>query len=123
MPIIIRFLPLFLFVFYVFAIIGMELFYDSYSTDGSPLYNSYDQFASFKNFVSTQYMMIQILVEAGWSVIANDHCWRNPQYYGYIMLYFCFMHLIIVSVMSTLIKGIFWEVYFTVDKIFTDREN
>ena len=54
--------------------------------------------------------------------MAYDHCWRNPQYFGYVMLFFCFMHLIIVSIISTLIKGIFWEVYFTVDEIFTARD-
>ena len=32
------------------------------------------------------------------------------------------MHLIIAFIICTLIKGIFWEVYFTVDKIFTQRD-
>ena len=55
-------------------------------------------------------------------MIAYDHCWRNPQYYAYVMIYFCFMHIIIVYIIATLIKGIFWEVYFTVDQIFREKE-
>ena len=66
--------------------------------------------------------MMQVLTEAGWSVLAYDHSWRNPQYFDYVMLYFCFMHIIIDYIIGTLIKGIFWEVYFTVDKIFKERE-
>lgn len=100
----------------------MEIFYSSYQTAGSPNYNSYDQFSSFRNFISSQFLMMQILVEAGWSVIAYDHCWRHPQFYALIMIFFCFMHIIIVSIISTLIKGIFWEVYFTVDRIFNERD-
>ena len=55
-------------------------------------------------------------------MIAYDHCWRNPQYYGYVMLYFCLMHIVIVYMIATLVKGIFWEVYFTVNRIFDERE-
>jgi MFS superfamily sulfate permease-like transporter len=66
--------------------------------------------------------MVQILTEAGWSMIAFDHSWKNPQYFAYIMLLFCFMHIIIVYIIATLIKGIFWEVFFTVNQIFVDRE-
>lgn len=55
-------------------------------------------------------------------MVAFDHSWKNPQYYGYVMLLFCFMHIIIVYIIATLIKGIFWEVFFTVNQIFEDRE-
>ena len=51
MPIILKFIPLILFAFFAFAILGMELFYNSYSTAGSPQYNGYSQFASFRNFL------------------------------------------------------------------------
>ena len=121
-PIILKFMPLFMFSFYVFGVVGMELFHNSYQTTGSPRYNTYQQFSSFQTFIQSQYVMVQILTEAGWSLIAFDHCWRNPQYYGYIMVYFCLMHIIITYVIATLVKGIFWEVYFTVDQIFYDRE-
>ena len=121
-PIILKFMPLFMFSFYVFGVVGMELFHNSYQTTGSPRYHTYQQFSSFQTFIQSQYVMVQILTEAGWSLIAFDHCWRNPQYYGYIMVYFCLMHIIITYVIATLVKGIFWEVYFTVDQIFYDRE-
>lgn len=52
--------------------------------------------------------MVQVLTEAGWSMIAYDHSWRNPQYFGYIMIFFCIMHITIVYIIATLIKGIFW---------------
>lgn len=65
--------------------------------------------------------MVQILTEAGWSQIAFDHSSRAPDYYGYIMLFFCFMHITIVYIVATLIKGVFWEVFFTVDTIYAER--
>jgi len=122
MPIILKFMPLFLFTFFFFGIIGMELFYNSYATQGSPKYNIYRQVASFENFIKTQFMMVQVMTEAGWSMIAYDHCWRNPQYFGYVMVYFCIMHIIITYIIATLIKGAFWEVYFTVDQIVSERD-
>lgn len=108
MPIILKFMPLFMFFFYIFSIAGMEIFYNSYTTQGSPAYNQYNQFSSFRTFIQAHYIMVQVLTEAGWSMVAFDHSWRNAQYYGYIMIYFCFMHIIIVYIIATLIKGIFW---------------
>jgi hypothetical protein len=37
------------------------------------------------------------------------------------MAYFCFMHIIITYVIATLIRGIFWEVFFTVNSIYSER--
>ena len=107
-PIILSFVPLFLFFFFIFGIFGMEVFYNFYSTTGSPAYNNYQQFSHFQRFVNSQYIMVQVLLEAGWSQIAFDHSWKAPQYYGYIMTYFCIMHIFITYVVATLIKGIFW---------------
>ena len=120
-PIILKFMPLFFFFFYIFGIIGMEVFYNLYTTNGSPAYNQYRQFSDFKTFIHTQYIMVQVLTEAGWSQLAFDHSWRAPQYYVYTMLYFCFMHIIIVYIIATLIKGIFWQTFFTVDGVFRDK--
>ena len=55
-------------------------------------------------------------------MVAYDHCWRSPHYYAYTMLYFCLMHIIITYIIATLIKGIFWEVFFTVKEIFEQRD-
>lgn len=59
--------------------------------------------------------MVQVLTEAGWSQVAFDHGWRNAHYYAYVMLYFILMHLVITYIVATLIRGIFWEVFFTVN--------
>jgi hypothetical protein len=122
LSIILRFMPLFVFVFYVYSILGMELFYNFYSTGGSPAYNQYQQFANFKSLAKAMEYMVQVLTEAGWSSVAFDHCWRAPQYFTYIMLYFCLLHITIVYMIATLIKGIFWEVFFTVNTIFATRD-
>lgn len=66
--------------------------------------------------------MVQLVTEGGWSMVAHDHCWRNPQYYAYIMLYFCLMHLTVKYIIATLIQGIYWEVYFTVNKVLDERD-
>jgi hypothetical protein len=57
--------------------------------------------------------MIQILIEAGWSLIAFDHAYR----YGSIIfciLFFVFCHLSMVFLLSSIIKGVIWEIYETV---------
>lgn len=100
----------------------MEAFYNSYSTLGSPSYNNYQQFQSFRSFIQAQYIMVMILTEAGWSQVAYDHSWRNPDYFGIIMTFFCVMHLVIVYIIAIIIRGVFWEVFFTVDAIFSERE-
>jgi hypothetical protein len=65
--------------------------------------------------------MIQVVTEAGWGFIAMDHSWRAPKYFGFIMVFFCFLHITIVYIIATLIKGVFWEVYITVKNILTER--
>lgn len=101
-------MPLFLFFFYIFSIVGMEFFYNFYETRGISNYNQYQQFGNFQTFIHAQYVMVQILTEAGWSQVAYDHSWRAPQYFVYILLFFCLQHIMIVYVIATLIKGIFW---------------
>jgi hypothetical protein len=66
--------------------------------------------------------MVQILTEAGWSQIAFDHASRSPSSFGWIMLFFCLMHITIVYMIATLIKGVFWEVFFTVTTMFAERK-
>lgn len=122
MSIILRFMPLFVFFFYIYSIIAMELFYNFYSAAGNPSYNQYIEYGNFKSLVSSMEYMVMVLTEAGWSSVAFDHCWRAPQYFTYIMLYFCLLHITIVYMLATLIKGIFWEVFFTVNTIFAARD-
>lgn len=116
MPIILKFMHLFAFSFYIYTIVGMEIFYNYYDAPaGIVNYNNYIQFGNFSNFYHSMQLMVQVLTEAGWSQVAFDHSWRTPYYYGYIMLYFCLMHITIVYIIATVIKGIFWEVFFTVN--------
>lgn len=114
-------MPLFLFFFYVYGIVGMEIFYNFYDTRGVPAYNQYQQFSDFKSLQHSFYIMVQVLTEAGWSFVAMDHCWRAPRYFGYIMVFFCFLHITIVYILATLIRGVFWEVYVTVKQVLNER--
>jgi hypothetical protein len=122
MPILMKFMPLMVFFFYIFAIMGMEIFYNSYGTLGSPLYNSYQQFQSFRTFIQSQYLLVQILAKSAWSHVAYDHCFRNPDYFTPVMIFFTGTQITLVYIVSTIIKGVFWEIYFTVDSIFVERE-
>jgi hypothetical protein len=65
--------------------------------------------------------MVQVLTEAGWSLIAYDHAKRNSDQFAMVMMYFVIMHVVIVLIVATLIKGIFWEVYFCVQSEFENR--
>jgi hypothetical protein len=67
--------------------------------------------------------MVQILTEAGWSQVAFDLGWRNAQYYAYIILFFILMHLVITSIVASLIRRMFWDVFFTVDQIIEQRRH
>lgn len=60
---------------------------------------------------------MQILTEGAWTKVAYNYCWRNQDYYALIVTFFMLMHFIIVYVFGTLLKGIFWEIYFTVSSI------
>jgi hypothetical protein len=122
MPIILRFMPLFIFFFYIYGILGIELFYNFYDVPSNPAYNQYQQFSNFKDIIRAQYIMVQILTEAGWSQIAFDHASRAPDFFVVVMLFFCFLHITIVYIIATLIKGVFWEVFFTVDTIYSERK-
>lgn len=78
------------------------------------IYNKYIQFSNFKTYIYSQYLLMQVLTEASWSTIVYDYCWRSPQHYAAIVILFVIMHFVLVTVIGTLIKGIFWEIYFTV---------
>ena len=58
--------------------------------------------------------MMQILTEGAWAKVVYDYCYQNQELYGLIVFYFMLMHFVIVYINATLLKGIFWEVYFTV---------
>lgn len=53
------------------------------------------------------------MVEAGWSSVVFDHAYRYGKSF-FVILYFTFCHLIIVSLILPLFKGIVWDLYETV---------
>jgi len=115
MPIIVKFFHLFAFTFFIFGILCMEIFFNTEKKlNTNPNYNNFDQFSNFQTFVHSQYLLMQVLTEGSWAVNAWSYCFREPDKYGYIIALFIFMHIVIVTVMANLLKGIFWEVYFTV---------
>ncbi len=57
--------------------------------------------------------MVQILTEAGWSMIATDYADRTQLYFPTVM-YFMFCHMMIVLITAALLRALVWETYFTV---------
>lgn len=87
----------------------MELFYSTEEIiDTNDSYNQFDQYSNFQTFIHSQYIMMQILTEGSWTNIAWSYCYRQQNYYGYIVALFIFMHIMIVTVAGNLLKGIFW---------------
>lgn len=54
-------------------------------------------------------------------MVAFDYAARNASLYGLIIVYFCCHHVIITLMTATLVRGIFWEVFFTVSEQFNER--
>ena len=115
-PIILKFIPLFMIIYYVLGVFAMEVLYDASLQAASSTYGMYDKFSHFRDFVGTQLVMFQILTEAGWSMIAFDYSSRSPDKYGLIMIMFCSFHIIVTLILATLIKGMVWSAYLAVSK-------
>jgi len=64
--------------------------------------------------------MMQILTEGGWSMLPFYYSWINPSMYGCIVIYFIFMHFFIVTTALNLLKGIVWEIFFTVRQLINE---
>jgi hypothetical protein len=76
-------------------------------------YNQYQEFSHFATFLNSQFIFVQVLVEAGWSLVAYDHALKYG-YFGLVLMYFVLSHVVIVIILTSLMKGITWEVYYTV---------
>jgi len=57
--------------------------------------------------LSTQYLLIQVLTEAGWSLIANDYAKRTELYFPTV-LYFMACHTTIVLITAALLRALIW---------------
>ena len=92
----------------------MEIFYDTSRLPPTVTYGAYDEFSNFRDFISTQTYLVQVLTEAGWSAVAFDYAKKNDSNFVGIMLYFVMCHIIIVIVLASVLKGIIWFVFITV---------
>ena len=113
-PIIMKFFPLYLISFYFLGVIGVQIFYyeADIPSELSP-YNGYFEFSNFKTLLGTHFIFVQVLTEAGWSMVAADYAYRYGAY-ATTMLFFVICHQVIVIILTSLMKGVTWEVYNTI---------
>lgn len=107
-PIVLKFFPLFMITYYILGVMGMQIFRKSgiINSEDSP-YKVYNEFSNFDTFIYSQFILVQVLVEAGWSFVAYDHAFKFG-HYGLVMLFFVICHILIVIILSSLLKGITW---------------
>ena len=122
LPIVLKFFPIYLISYYALGILGMQIFNRDNTDISANDYAGYDDYSNFRSFYGSQFIFIQILVEAGWSEVAFSHA-AQYGYYALTMLFFVISHLVIVIILSSLLKGLAWEVYDTVHQEFDDRKN
>jgi hypothetical protein len=67
----------------------------------------YRDTSNFSYFMGTQFIFVQVLTEAGWSMVCFDYVKRTGVYFP-VELFFMFLHLYIVLILATLFKGIIW---------------
>lgn len=107
-PIVLKFFPLYMISFYFLGVIGVQIFW--YQTEIDPAdspYSFYNQFSNFKTLLGTQFVFVQVLTEAGWSLIAYDHAYRYGVF-ALTMLFFVICHEVIVIILTSLLKGVTW---------------
>ena len=120
-PVSLKFFPLYLISYYILGVLGMQ-FFTRDTGDTSEPYGFYNKYSNFSTFMGTQYFLVQVLVEAGWSTIAFNHAAKYG-YYFLTMMYFVFSHIVIVIFLASLLKGLIWEVYHTMHHELEDRKN
>ena len=112
-PLAARFIPMFLIVYYTLGITGMEIFYNlARQNTASP--STYDSLSNFKEFINTQFYLVQVLTEAGWSAVAYDYANRAGSTWCLSLLFFVLCHAVVVLVLAAVLKGIIWFVFLTV---------
>lgn len=70
----------------------------------------YSSYSSFENFIDSQLISIQIIIESGWSFIVFDYAHRFNNRVA-IFLFFILQHAIIVQVLSATMKGLVGDLY------------
>jgi hypothetical protein len=57
--------------------------------------------------MGTQFIMVQTMVEAGWSTVCYDYVVKTGSYYPTVLFFVC-LHTVIVLILASLLKGIVW---------------
>jgi hypothetical protein len=120
-PLAARFIPLFLVVYYILGVAGMEIFYDL-TRDTPSSASIYDSLSNFTDLIYTQFYLVQVLTEAGWSAVAFDYAARAGSSWALALLFFVLCHAIIVLVLAAVLKGIIWFVFITVSQLLDAQE-
>ena len=112
-PLAARFIPMFLIVYYTLGITGMEIFYNL-ARENTATPSTYDSLSNFKGFINTQFYLVQVLTEAGWSAVAYDYANRAGSTWYLCLFFFVLCHAVVVLVLAAVLKGIIWFVFLTV---------
>lgn len=83
--------------------------------EGSP-YNGND-YANFESMGGAYLLLYQVMIEANWSETTFDMAYKFNNLLKSVS-YFDSFHIIIVLVLISVIKGIVWDVFSTVDSEF-----
>ncbi|EGR34851.1 hypothetical protein IMG5_000790 [Ichthyophthirius multifiliis] len=121
-PIISKLIPILLIIFYIYALIGVNIF--NTKLNSYRLNSPYDQnnYIDFNNFGNAMLILFQVMIEANWGSFVYDYAYKFDNF-TLSVFYFDSFHMIIQLVLISLIKGIVWEVFTVVDKTIKDIEN
>lgn len=113
-PIIIKMLPLYLFSFYFLGVLGLQIFgHDTEIPASESPYGAYSEFSHFYTLFGAHFIMIQVFTAVSWSTAAFDHAYRYGSFAATVM-FFILCHQVIVIIITSLMKGVTWEVYNTI---------
>ena len=65
--------------------------------------------------------MVQVMIQAGWSIIGFDHAYRYNVPIAVSLFFFVVSHFATTLVVSALVKGVTWEVYQTIQREFQNK--
>ena len=90
-------------------------------TDSPIRYSLYDKYSSFRNLMEAHLVIVQVMIEAGWSPIVFDYSYR----YGIFLLvslFFVLIHVIVVIILVSLMKGLVGDLYETIYNTYMQKE-
>lgn len=105
--------PLFLTLYYILGIIGIEAYDETFLMEQSSPYSFYDSVSNFRTFLLSQIVIVQCMVEAGWSMIIFDHAYRFGNT-ALVYIYFIMIHIFIDTTIFSIMKGMVADLYETI---------